>query len=655
MCGISCIISSGGGSYALKYIVPMTDLVRHRGKDDEGYVFFKPSPHSRKTLFPYSYGGNDTPDMVFQDSAIYTPDRKVTTNAHVSATIAMGHRRLSVIDVSEKGHQPMCIDDERYWITYNGEIYNYVELRSFLESSGYTFISDSDTEVVLASYKMWGRSCLDHLYGMFAFVLFDKVAGDIMAARDRFGIKPLYYRVSNGFIAFASEIKQFSALPDWHPKVNMDRACDYLVSGLVDHTCETMFADVFQVPGGHYCWINVFVEKNNVLGLVRWYDLPINKSGQPYDVANNSSILRSLFKKSVSEHLRSDVPVGSCLSGGLDSSSIVCVANGLLRDSGVKTMQNTYTSCAHDKRFDERVYADAVFDARDIMPHYIYPEFDELFSKLDEIIWHQDEPFTSTSMFAQWKVFEAASADVKVMLDGQGADEYLAGYHYTIWLYFRHLLFRLQFRSLLRESKKVEEYGMAWTLKSAIKQCIPKFGKSGLPAYHCVDTTGAQQFSPRYPRDFNLYLKEMVVRSSLPALLHWEDRNSMAHTVESRVPFLDHKLVEFVMGLSPCLKIHNGEMKYIMRKAMRGIVPEVILQRRDKMGFVTPEESWLHDYTQILRKKLIVAAQNSNNIINEQEAVRKFDDMVAGVIPFDYSIWRLICFGTWMKKFGVRR
>lgn len=281
------------------------------------------------------------------------------------------------------------------------------------------FASHSDTEVILHAYRVWGAECLDRFNGMFAFVLLDRVAKRMFAARDRYGIKPLYFwRSPQGLVAFASEIKQFAALPGWSPKVSAQRAYEFLNWGWLDHTQETMFDGVRQLRGGECidCSLAELVPDPPVR---RWYRL----TPRPFhgDIATAAEEFRALFTDAVRLRLRADVPVGSCLSGGLDSSSIVCVANRLLRSSGAAAQQNTFSACATVKRYDERRYVDIVVDSTGVQAHYVYPELDRLFDTLDEMSWHQDEPFGSTSNYAQWHVFgSAARARVKVLLDGQG-------------------------------------------------------------------------------------------------------------------------------------------------------------------------------------------------------------------------------------------
>ena len=266
----------------------------------------------------------------------------------------MGHRRLSILDISPYGHQPLCDSSSRYWIVFNGEVYNYKEIRDELEALGHLFVSGTDTEVILNAYKQWGKDCLNHFNGMWAFIIFDTKNGNLFVSRDRFGVKPLYYWYSpEGFLAFASEIKEFTVLPGWKAKLNGSRAYDFLVSeaGLANHTSETLFQDVYQLRGGEAVEVQVSTLSTK-LPIYRWYDLKINKFDITFEEAEKEFL--ELFQDAIRIRLRSDVPVGSCLSGGLDSSSIVCIVNDILKEEKLEEIQQTFSVCSDVEVFDER-------------------------------------------------------------------------------------------------------------------------------------------------------------------------------------------------------------------------------------------------------------------------------------------------------------
>jgi len=454
MCGISAIIKTNHIDLDINWLVGMNDLIKHRGPDGEGYVFI--SSNSQVIA-----GGNDTSEEILRSELNYTPNNRSDKLDQVEdAIVALGHRRLAIVDLTPTGHQPMSYLKGRYWITYNGEVYNYLEIREELKTKGYPFISQSDTEVILAAYDCWGKDCLHRFNGMFAFVLIDIVANEIFIARDRFGVKPLYYWVSpEGFIAFASEIKQFTVLPGWVAKMKGQRVYDYLSRGLSDHTDETMFEGVYQLRGGEAIFENIkelqSLVKANLIGKLPkylWYELKPKDFDDSYDQAVLH--FKELLTDAVRIRLRADVPVGSCLSGGLDSSSIVCLANMIIKQNINQVRQKTFSACAKDKRFDEREYIDEVVKHTGVKSHYVYPDVVGMFNELSKITWHQDEPFGSSSIYAQWEVFKlAAGNDVKVMLDGQGGDEQLAGYSSFINPFLLGLLLSMKFSTLFSETK----------------------------------------------------------------------------------------------------------------------------------------------------------------------------------------------------------
>jgi asparagine synthase (glutamine-hydrolysing) len=584
----------------------------------------------------------------------------------------LGHRRLSILDVSAAGHQPMCTADGRFWVIHNGEIYNYLELRAELESQGHSFVSHTDTEVILASYRAWGEECLRRFNGMFAFVLVDREAGRVFAARDRFGVKPLYlWRSARGLVAMASEIKQFTVLPEWSPTVNGQRAYDFLNWGLMDHTDETLFEGVRQLRGGEslHCSLRDLLAGPPIK---RWYHLaPQSFEG---DMKAAAEKFLSLFTDSVRLRLRSDVPVGSCLSGGLDSSAIVCVMNGLLRRHSAAVRQKTFSSCSTIDRFDERQYINEVVRQTGADAQYVYPSLSELFETLDRLTWAQDEPFGSTSIYAQWNVFRlAAEHQVKVMLDGQGADEQLAGYHAYFAPHLGRFLREGQWAGLWRELRglrMIHGYPMSWGIKQLLDNVLPEVarqrlrllaGKAGRTAsWLDMKRLGAVSQDPfaaagaAKARTIQAMSRAQIGATSLPMLLHWEDRNSMAHSIEARVPFLDYRLVEFALGLPDEYKIADGVTKRVLREGLRGVLPELVRTRRDKLGFVTPEEVWMKEDDPDLFRRAVRNAVNLSSGIIGPDAGSLFEKIVEGKRSFSFLVWRLISFGVWMRTFAVR-
>jgi asparagine synthase (glutamine-hydrolysing) len=648
----------------------MMDAVRHRGPDDEGMVVF--------------HGASATPVVCrttragFRDSAPSASDAAADAGGGELRTLAcFGHQRLSIVDLSATGHQPMRSADSQLWIIYNGEIYNYIELREELRSLGHTFATQSDTEVILAAYRQWGKACLERFNGMFALVLLDRLSRTVLAARDRFGVKPLYYWISpDGILALASEIKQFSVLPGWRPRLNGQRAYDFLNWGVLDHTDETLFQGVFQVRGGEVLEVDLSGDARRAAGsrmpLKPWYKLLPRPFHGSFSEASRQ--FRALLLDAVRLELRSDVAVGSCLSGGLDSSSIVCLMNELLHANGTPAIQKTFSAGASVRRYDEREYAEEVARRTGTQAFYSVPELDGLFASLDKITWHQDEPFGSSSIYAQWDIFGLAARNgVKVMLDGQGADEQLAGYDNYYGALLGSLFRSWRWGKLWQEieaAKGIRAVSRPWLLKHMLNNLLPESLRQPLrrlggysatnPPWLRLRLLDAQPLDPYLAsgqsraRSVRELSAAQVANSTLQMLLHWEDRNSMAHSVEARVPFLDHRLVEFVLGLPDDYKISGGTTKRVLREAMRGLLPERVRTRADKLGFATPEEAWLKEQRpDLFRKALRDAVEVSGGVIKD-DVLTLLEHMIEGRQPFSHLIWRLISFGAWMKVFSLR-
>jgi asparagine synthase (glutamine-hydrolysing) len=666
MCGIAALFAPEARDLG-GLVGAMTGPVRHRGPDDEGFTLF-----SGENLTPDTFGGEDTPASAYGPAFAYAPTRALdAVGGNAPAIVAFGHRRLSIVDLSPAGHQPMCTADGRHWIVYNGEIYNYVELRAELESAGIQFNSHSDTEVILQAYAQWGENCLDRFNGMFAFVLLDRSTRRVLIARDRFGVKPLYFwRSPEGLVAVASEIKQLSALPGWAPRLNGQRGYEFLNWGLLDHTDSTLFADVSQLRGGEliHCGLPELARSFPVR---RWYRLEsrVFRGGMEDAAAE----FRSLFTDAVRLRLRADVPVGSCLSGGLDSSSIVCIANQLLRSQGAESRQRTFSACARVKRYDERDYIDEVVAQTGVQGYYVYPDLSELFDTLDAIAWHQDEPFGSTSIYAQWHVFKlAGDAGVKVLLDGQGADELLAGYHGFFAPHFAGLFASLRWLVLLRElagAKRLHGMSLYASAKYLGNAILPEMLRQPLRRLLGKPGSAPDWIDPRQisfdDRDptlaygfkttsVNEMAYALLTATSVPMLLHWEDRDSMAHSVESRLPFLDYRLAEFVMGLPDEFKLADATTKQVLRHGLKGMLPERIRTRMDKMGFVTPEEVWVReDAPERFGAELRRAIDASRGVIRPS-AIERLEAVIGGREKFSFLVWRMISFGRWMERFAVR-
>jgi asparagine synthase (glutamine-hydrolysing) len=573
----------------------------------------------------------------------------------------MGHRRLSIVDLSPAGHQPMVHEPTGLAIAYNGEIYNHIELRDELKALGHRFVSHCDTEALLVAWAEWGVGCLQRLNGMFAFVLLDpRNGGTVHAVRDRFGVKPLYWTSTAEVVGFASEIKQLRALPGFVPRLEEAVAYEYLAHSFVDNGPRTFDSGISQLRGGEIASISLGDPRLRVT-VSRWYDLPARVRPVDADVPTG---VRELLDESVRLRLRADVPIGSCLSGGLDSSAIVCLARRALDEGGAHAGQITVTARYENTRFDEWRYASEVIRATGARAVEVWPTFARLTREFDRQLWYLDEPFASTSMFSQWCVFSsAAEAGLKVMLDGQGSDEQLAGYggaEAALYaglirggsllrlaeetLAFRTTHGRFPISQLVLASRNVIpalDHFLPRRVRATPRP--PRWLKLEPPRGHRVGTA----------RDLEEHLRAQLLENSLPGLLRYEDRNSMAWSIESRVPFLDYRLVEFLAGAPSFWKARRGETKVALRAAMRGILPEAVRTRRDKMGFVTPEEIWLRgEGSDWFRQSVRAAIDAAPHIFDADQVIREVDAIIAGQQSFSHAPWRILCFGRWLSVVG---
>lgn len=653
MCGIAAIFASKTLPEINRHVKKMCDLIQHRGPDDEGYVFFSPS----EALVA---GGNETPQDVFNAPFKFCPT--INCDAVNGGQTAFGHRRLAILDLAPSGHQPMCTEDSQLWITYNGEVYNYLEIRQELQAKGHRFITNSDTEVILQAYKEWGNAAFNRFNGMFAFVIYDRRTRKAVAVRDRFGVKPLYYWISPaGFVALASEIKQFTQLPGWNPVMNGQMVYDFLNWGIMDHSEETFFAGVKQLRGGEFL---EFSPLDRSLHPQKWYHLNSNPFQGTFAEASENFF--NLMEDAVRVRLRADVDVGSCLSGGLDSSTIVCLMDKLLKQQKCGYTQKTFSACSHVARFDERNFIDLVVNATDVEAHYTYPSAEQLFEECEKLAWHQDGPFSSTSIYAQWLVFKLAKEkNIKVMLDGQGADEQLAGYHgffgnlfWDLWTTFRWKTLASEIKATKEIHQRIRPFALLANkmvphpLRQPLRKILNK--SSTKPDWlncHSLQANDRDPFQSANCHSVLQQSRQQLLHTSVPMLLHYEDRDSMAHSVESRTPFLDYRLVEFNLSLPSDYKIQNGWTKRILRESMKHTLPEEIRLRRDKMGFVTAEEVWLKNPS--CRIALEKAVEFSQGLL-KPSALSLFDQITSNQIPFSYLPWRLISFGLFCKTFQAR-
>ncbi len=577
--------------------------LRHRGPDDEGYLLVD----TRSGCCIEASGEDTIPEIRHPYISQMSPEKKYN--------LALGFRRLSILDLSPTGHQPMGTPDGQLWIVFNGEIYNYIELRDELQALGYVFTTRSDTEVILYAYREWGEACLQLFNGMWAFALWDAGRHRLFCGRDRFGIKPFYYYHEGNSLAFASEIKALLGLPGIPRRPDPAIIYDYLSANQLDHTAETFFEGIEQLPPAHY-----LIYQADSFSIHRYWELARPETGDSPNIEDYAQEFAALLTDAVRLHLRSDVSIGTCLSGGLDSSAIVCLANHLLfdlekqRSQAIEGQQKTFSSCSEDLRYDERRFIEPVLQTTRAEQNYVFPDPSRLVDDLPRLIYHQDEPFGSLSIYAQWCVMELArQRRVKVLLDGQGGDELLGGYHSYFDYFWAGLLSHGHWKTLGAEwaayrqlyrggslgmiAHTLRPFAPAWMLSAARR--LKRGGGLGWqvlglsPDFARAYRRRQLDVIPLSPDPFTNALHTSLTRTSLPKLLHYEDRNSMAHSIEARVPFLDYRLVEFSHNLPADQKIHAGMTKVILRQALKGILPEAVRTRTDKMGFVTPEKEWL--------------------------------------------------------------
>jgi asparagine synthase (glutamine-hydrolysing) len=660
MCGIAGILLFTEKTVDPAVIRLMTDLQHHRGPDDHGYAFFEPQ-------------GN-----------CFWQGRDIQTVPEKSARLAFGHRRLSIIDLCETGWQPMSSGRRQYWITYNGEIYNYLELREELKKLGYTFVGTSDTEVILKSYEEWGRDCVSRFNGMWGFAIWDAKEHILFCSRDRVGIKPFYYHFDEQCFIFASEIKAVLAAlkHDQNKEINKPYLARFILHGLLDDGEDTLFAHVKQLLPGHCMEIRAGRMKQ-----WRYWDIPdtcIEQANHTIpDEREAADYFRYLLTDAIRLRFRADVPVGTCLSGGLDSSSVVALATDAL-DAKLSTFTTEY----NETEFSEGHYARAAAEAFQTNAHYITPTGKQYIDFIDRFSWYHDEPCPGPGPFSQWQVMELASQHVKVVLDGQGADELMAGYyHYfnyyltsqlrraiinrdgrtTLAQYFkdnqaitRHLNIS-KTQSYLTAASHIANRTLPEWLRNMSRPVrkVLRRGMGAGPMFDLADHDLLRQAMPAYhprPRRFKDDLNEILywelVRDNIPMLLQYGDRTSMAFSIESRVPFLDYRLMEYVCSLPYHFKIRANTTKYLMRQSMKDLLPEKVVNRPDKKGYPTPFAIWLkgpiHDY---VRDMLRSRSFTERGIFRADKVEALLEQHCSGRMDHAWLLWRVINIERWMQVF----
>jgi asparagine synthase (glutamine-hydrolysing) len=628
-----------------------TNFLRHRGADDEGYLFVDTAKNCAA-----AFGGNDTmPELQLPN---------ISQAAGGPHNFAFGFRRLSIIDLSSAGHQPMASAGRRHWIIFNGEIYNYLELRSELVGYGHQFRTNSDTEVILAAYQQWGRECLARFNGMWALAIWDNQQQELFCARDRLGVKPFYYYFNRDQFVFASEIKAILAATSDLGQINHPHLANFLLTGSLDHNDQTFFAPIRALPPAHYLRISA---KTATPMPQRYWDVNPEEIKTKYDYTQPENTLLNLLQDSVRLRLRSDVPVGTCLSGGLDSSAIVALASKMLPHS-----INSFSSIYSPAGYSEEKYIHLVAQANQTQAHFTSPNPENFFILLDKIIWHMDEPSAGPGIYSQWFVMELAKQSVTVLLDGQGGDELFAGYAPYLPLHLAALtrkIFRERRLNLLgrffQDSSVILRDGHRYFFPElSIRQIFKKiFMRASGKRYRAelwlnAEMAEAQRralintHNPISTHDLlNRRLYRDITQTSIPALLHYEDRSSMAFGLEARVPFLDYRLVEFALGLPGEMKIKGATTKYVARQAFQNILPEAVRTRRDKMGYPTPLALWLRGPLRARADEILQNHFRRRNFYNLPMVQQLWREHQTGAADHSWQIFRWLTAEMWLRNF----
>jgi asparagine synthase (glutamine-hydrolysing) len=628
VCGVVAILRDSTVEVPAGVVARMCDDVCHRGPDDAGIVCFAP-----------------THDGGWQPQSEEAP----------GWTVALGSRRLSILDLSTAGHMPMAYAGH-LWTVYNGELYNYVELRSELERLGHGFRSASDTEVLLAAYAQWGPECFARFRGMWGVVLFDSRRGEVVLCRDRLGIKPLYLWRRHGLVAVVSEVKQLLRLPAFVPRLERSTAAEYLRTGYEDPS-RSFFRDVRPIPPG--TWLRIPVT-TLAPGTSHSYWQPERVRPRIDDPDEAGRLFADKLAESVRLHLRSDVPVGCALSGGLDSSAIAVLAHRqrTAGSSPLHTFTCTFPGYAHD----ERGFAETVVGGIRATPHYVTPTPDMFLADLSAFVRVHDEPVGHLSVYASYCLARLMRAEgVPVTLNGQGGDEILSGYWQSYFLRLRALARQWQVVPLLRHVVgALGEGGNAHLLALAPRMLRRYRARTHTDALmrlrSSLPPAAGSPLRHVLALDERARRIEEIRRLFLPRLLKWDDRNSMAFSVEGRYPFLDHELIELCLAFTPETLHHAGWTKWPLRLGLRDVLPSVIRLRRSKWGFEAPQDAWLAGPLRPVLQRWLREERPLWDYVYPAEARRLAEHTWSrnGRQPEPgQALFRLFIFDHWLELFGV--
>lgn len=622
MCGIAGFINKNAEKAFEEQVKRMTDTIVHRGPDAEGQYVYK--------------------------------------------NVGLGHRRLSILDLSENGKQPMISYDDRYVIVFNGEIYNYVELKEELQESGGIFKNNTDTEVIIEAYRHWGKDCVTKFNGMWAFVLLDKQENVLFGSRDRMGVKPFYYLNREDIFAFASEPKAILEHCPEERQYNPTAVYRFLKEVPEDIDNLTFYKNIYQLEPAHSFLYDL---RNNTIEKWEYWSINADEIYEKRIKGKNPvKEFKILLEDAVKIRLRSDVEVGSSLSGGLDSSTLVGIMS---KKFGRKV--NTFSSVYEDEDCNEKEFIDKVNQFADTKAHLVYPDNNEsLLEDIKEIMYHHDGPNGGASLYSGYSVYREANKYVTVLLDGQGADELLGGYLPCYSARLRDMLNSNRFKEKMKAVKTIAIFNMEWPEKADL---IPtdllrkSMGKRAADEFQYKRTNEYEKHRELFYEEFENKVDKNIPRCignvkgelnqklyyqlrqiSIPNLLHNADGNSMAFSLEVRLPFLDYRIIEFCMALDGSYKIKNQWTKWILRKSCKEYLPKEVANRKNKMGFPAPFGRWLKEHKQKEEMKQIIFSLGKRNIVKPEVIEEYYRQHMAGEIDRSFILYKFLSLELWLRS-----